>query len=114
MPIEMTPASIYRRLKQVGTDMSLARSPLNWFSFAVLGLTRGYLPGPLVFLHRLYSSELIVRPASFDGLRLPASRASSCCEECPSILKANIDPPQDGNTLAPAYATAGGAPARQR
>jgi FkbM family methyltransferase len=36
----------------------------------VLGLTRGYLPGPLVFLRRLYSSELIVRPASFGGLRL--------------------------------------------
>ncbi len=70
MPIEMTPASIYRRLKQVRTDMGLARSPLNWFSFAVLGLARGYLPRPLRWLRRLYFPELVVRPAVFGGLRL--------------------------------------------
>src|SRR5262245_5384182 len=69
----MTFASIGRRLKQVRRYMILARSPLNWFSFAVLGVARGHpfdSPGPLSFLGRRLFPELVVRPALLRGLRL--------------------------------------------
>ena len=65
--------AIRARLLQIGRYMSLARSPLDWFSFGVLGVARGHSfdsPGPLSFLGRLLFPELVVRPALLGGLRL--------------------------------------------
>jgi hypothetical protein len=69
----LTLASIGRRIKQVQGYVGLARSPLNWFSFAVLGIARGHTfdsAGPLSFLGRHLFPELVVRPAILGGLRL--------------------------------------------
>lgn len=69
----MTFASIGRRLKKVGGYMGLARSPLNWFSFAVLGVALSRLS----FLVRRLFPELIVRPALLGGLRLALNPSDS-------------------------------------
>ena len=70
MSVEMTFTSIYRRLKRVRGYMGLARSPLNWFSFAVLGMAPFNSPGLRSFFGRHLFPELIVRPALLGGLRL--------------------------------------------
>jgi FkbM family methyltransferase len=58
----MTPASIYRRLHKYS---SLARSPLDWFPFAVLGAASS------PFLARVpFPETLVLRPALLGGLRL--------------------------------------------
>jgi FkbM family methyltransferase len=62
----MTLDSIALRLKNVRRYLPLAYSPLNWFSFAVLGVARGQLS----FLVRYVFPELVVRPAPLGGLRL--------------------------------------------
>jgi FkbM family methyltransferase len=69
----LTLASIGRRVKQVWGYMGLAHSPVNWFSFAVLGMARGHpfnSAGPLSFLGRHLFPELVVRPVLLGGLRL--------------------------------------------
>ena len=59
-------APIAGRLKNVGRYLPLAYSPLNWFSFALLGAAQGRLS----FLFRDEFSQLVVRPARLGGLRL--------------------------------------------
>ena len=62
----MTFAPIASRFKNLGRYLPLAYSPLNWFSFAVLGIARGRLS----FLARNLFPQLVVRPTPLGGLRL--------------------------------------------
>jgi len=62
----MTLDSIALRIENFRRYLPLAYSPLNWFSFALLGVERGRLS----FLVRYVFPELVVRPAPFGGLRL--------------------------------------------
>jgi FkbM family methyltransferase len=62
----MTFESISARLNNVRKYLPLAYSPLDWFSFAVLGVARGRLS----FLTRHLFPELVVRPAFLGGLKV--------------------------------------------
>jgi FkbM family methyltransferase len=63
----MTFAPIASRLKNAGRYLPLAYSPLDWFSFALLGVARGRLS---FLVRHLFSGRLNIRPALFGGLRL--------------------------------------------
>jgi FkbM family methyltransferase len=66
----MTPASICQRLKQVRRYVSLARSPVDRLSLAVLGMAPFDSSGIRSFFGRLLFPELLLRPARLRGLRL--------------------------------------------
>jgi FkbM family methyltransferase len=58
--------SIGARLNNLRRYLPLAYSPVDWFSFAVLGVARGRLS----FLTRHLFPELVVRPAALGGLKV--------------------------------------------
>jgi FkbM family methyltransferase len=62
----MTFAPLASSFKNVSRYLPLAYSPLDWFSFALLGVARGRLS----LLARDLFPQLIVRPAVLGGLRL--------------------------------------------
>jgi hypothetical protein len=66
--MKMTFDSIGARLNNVRRFLALSYSPLDWFSFAALGVSGKR--GRLSFLTRHVFPELVVRPALLGGLKV--------------------------------------------